>query len=120
MQISRTILPPNDETAPKEKDFPACLLVYFKDETHSLHFAVSADGYSFTDVNDGAPVLAGRDISEQRGIRDPHVVRGPDNAFCMATTDLHTYAQKEGIRETEWERPREMRGSASPGPSMAP
>jgi hypothetical protein len=110
LRIGETIRPVHGETRPNETDVTAYLLVYFKDETHSLHFAVSADGYSFTDVNGGAPVLAGRDISEQRGIRDPHIVRGPDNAFYMAMTDLHIFAQKEGIRKTEWERPREGYG----------
>lgn len=109
LQISETIHSV-DGKAPREKDLTAYLLVYFKDETHSLHFAVSADGYRFTDVNDGAPVLSGRDISEQHGIRDPHIVRGPDNAFYMSMTDLHIFAQKEGIRNTEWERPGETYG----------
>lgn len=93
-----------------EKQQSSYLLAYFKDEDHSLHFAVSRDGYAFTDVNNGAPVLEGRDISEQKGIRDPHIVRGPDNAFYLAMTDLHIYAQREGIRSTEWERPREQFG----------
>lgn len=64
----------------------AYLLAYFKDETHSLHFAVSADGYSFTDVNNGDPVLNGRDIAEQQGVRDPHIMRGPDGGFYLAMT----------------------------------
>ncbi|MEJ8629737.1 hypothetical protein P0F65_07545 [Sphingomonas sp. I4] len=44
---------------------------FFTDEDHSLHFATSRDGYSFTDVNGGKAVLSGRDIAEQKGIRDP-------------------------------------------------
>lgn len=82
----------------------AYLLAYFKDETHALHFAVSADGYSFTDVNDGDPVLNGRDIAEQKGVRDPHIMRGPDGAFYLAMTDLHIFAQREGLRITQWQR----------------
>ena len=37
--------------APAEKDLAAYLLVYFKDQDHSLYFALSSDGYTFTDVN---------------------------------------------------------------------
>lgn len=91
-------------STPSEQELGAYLLVYFNDDTHSLHFALSSDGYSFTDVNGGRPVMDGREISEQKGIRDPHIYRGPDNAFYLAMTDLHIFAQKHGLRDTEWER----------------
>jgi hypothetical protein len=38
---------------------------------HSLHMALSYDGYTFTSVNNGEPVVAGDTISDQKGIRDP-------------------------------------------------
>lgn len=88
----------------------AYLLAYFKDETHSLNFAVSRDGYSFTDVLGGRPVLSGRLIADQKGVRDPHIMRGPDGAFYMALTDLHIAAQREGLRATEGERPEKAFG----------
>jgi hypothetical protein len=89
---------------PAEKDLAAYLLVYFKDDTHSLYFALSSDGYSFTDVNKGAPIIKGEDIAEQKGVRDPYLMRGPDNNFYMAMTDLHIFAKQQGIRTSEWER----------------
>lgn len=89
---------------PQEKDMAGYLMVYHRDETHSLHMAISRDGYSFTALNDGNPVIAGDTIAHQQGIRDPHIYRGPDGAFYLAMTDLHIYAQKAGYRETEWER----------------
>ena len=110
LQVTPTIAPGADAKSPEEKDLKAYLLAYFRDETHSLHFATSTDGYSFTDVNSGEPVLAGKGISEQQGIRDPHIMRGPDNAFYLAMTDLHIFAKKEGLRATEWERPGEQYG----------
>ncbi len=88
-----------------EGDMKAYLLVYFKDCDHSLHMALSADGYSFTDINNGNPVINGDSIAVQKGIRDPHIMRGPDNAFYLSMTDLHIYAKQEGLRETKWERP---------------
>jgi hypothetical protein len=91
-------------TLPHEKDLHAYLLVYFKDETHSLYMALSADGYTFTDINAGKPVIGGDTISLQKGIRDPYIMRGPDNAFYLAMTDLHIFAKKAGLRATEWER----------------
>lgn len=93
------------EWATREEDMGAYLLAYFKDDTHSLHLALSDDGYTFTDVNEGRPVVSGDSIAEQRGVRDPHVYRAPDGRFYVVMTDLHIYAQKEGLRDTEWERP---------------
>lgn len=88
----------------------AYLMSYFTDEDHSLHFAVSRDGYSFTDVNGGQPVLSGRDIATQKGVRDPYITRGPDGAFYLMMTDLHIFAQREGLRTTQWERPEPQYG----------
>ena len=94
----------------KERDFAGYLMVYFKDETHSAYFAISRDGYSFTDVNGGQPVFDGRLLAEQKGVRDPHITRGPDGAFYLAMTDLHIYGQRAGLRTTQWERPMEQYG----------
>lgn len=89
---------------PQGKDMSAYLMVYHKDDTHSLHMALSNDGYTFTALNNDKPVIAGDTIADQKGIRDPHIYRGPDGAFYMAMTDLHIYAKQAGFRNTEWER----------------
>ncbi len=94
----------------KEKEMAAYLLVYFTDPTHSLFMALSPDGYTFTDVNNGQPVIGGDTIATQKGIRDPHITRGPDGAFYLAMTDLHIFAQREGYRTTEWERDGDIHG----------
>ena len=95
---------------PQEKDMGAYLMVFHKDDTHSLHMALSYDGYSFTALNDGKPVIAGDTIADQKGIRDPHIFRGPDGAFYLAMTDLHIYAKQAGYRDTEWERDGKLYG----------
>lgn len=95
---------------PQEADMGAYLMVFHKDETHGLYMAVSRDGYTFTAMNDGEPVIVGDTIAYQRGIRDPHIYRGPDGAFYLAMTDLHVFAKRDGYRETEWERDRNMYG----------
>lgn len=82
----------------------AYLMVFHQDADHCLHAALSKDGYTFTALNDGKPIMAGDTIAEQRGIRDPHIYRGPDGAFYLAMTDLHIYAKRDGYRTTEWER----------------
>ena len=68
------------------------------------------DGYHFTALNNARPVISGDTIAEQRGVRDPHIYRGPDGAFYLVATDLHIYAQREGKRATEWERDGEAYG----------
>ena len=93
-----------------ENEMAAYLMVYHKDETHGLHMSVSRDGYTFKALNGGDPVIAGDTIAEQRGIRDPHIMRGPDGAFYMPMTDLHIYAQEEGYRNTKWERDGKLHG----------
>ena len=110
VQIVKTIAPAPGATTPDEKDLAAYLMVYFKDETHAIYFATSTDGRTFTDVNNAEPILSGKDIADQKGVRDPHIMRGPDGAFYLSMTDLHIYAQKEGLRSTDWERPREQYG----------
>lgn len=95
------------DTMSSEKDMAAYLMTYHSDDTHSLHMALSRDGYTFTSLNGGKPVISGDTIAEQRGIRDPHIYRGPDGAFYIAMTDLHIFAKDKGLRETRWERPDE-------------
>lgn len=92
------------QKVPTEKDMAAYLMVFHRDDTHGLYMALSRDGYHFTALNNAHPVIAGDTIANQKGIRDPHIYRGPDGAFYLAMTDLHIFAQREGKRSTEWER----------------
>lgn len=69
-------------------------MVFHKDETHGLYMALSYDGYTFTALNDAAPVMAGDTIACQKGIRDPHIYRGPDGSFYLSMTDLHIFAKQ--------------------------
>jgi hypothetical protein len=93
-----------------EKDLAGYLLVYFKDQNQSAYMAISADGYTFTDINGGKPIFIGAELAEQKGVRDPHISRGPDGAFYLAMTDLHIAGKRAGFRDTDWERPIEKYG----------
>lgn len=92
------------EISASQRRMSMYLLVYFKEETHSLYFALSKDGYSFIDINDGNPILRGDTLALQKGVRDPHLFRGPDGAFYLSMTDLHINPVKHGYRDTRWER----------------
>ena len=83
------------QKAPREKDMDAYLMVYHKDADHSLHMAVSYDGYTWTALRDDKPVISGDTIAVQHGIRDPHIFRGPDGAFYLAMTDLHLFSPRQ-------------------------
>ena len=101
---------PKKPAAVKEKDLGGYLLVYFKDQNQSAYLAVSQDGYTFTDINQGLPLFIGSQLAEQKGVRDPHITRGPDGAFYLAMTDLHIFGKRAGFRDTDWERPLEKYG----------
>jgi hypothetical protein len=94
----------------REQDLAGYVMVYFKDQTHSAYLAISRDGTTFTDVNGGEPVFDGELLAEQKGVRDPHLARGPDGAFYLALTDLHIFGQRAGFRDTAWQRPEEKYG----------
>jgi hypothetical protein len=108
LQMVPALSAPSKAGAVAGQDLQAYLMVYFKDETHSIYFATSTNGCTFTDVNGGQPVFLGKELAEQKGVRDPHIMRGPDGAFYLAMTDLHIFAQREGLRDTQWERPGEL------------
>jgi hypothetical protein len=101
---------PKKSKMPKEKKLSGYLMVYFKDQTQSAYMAISSDGYTYTDLNGGEPIFDGTKLAEQKGVRDPHIARGPDGAFYLAMTDLHIFGQRAGHRTTQWERPQEQYG----------
>lgn len=108
--IVQNLEKPRKNASLKEKDFAGYLLVYFKDQNQSAYLAVSQDGYTFTDINQGQPLFIGSELAEQKGVRDPHITRGPDGAFYLAMTDLHIAGKRAGFRNTDWERPLEKYG----------
>lgn len=87
-----------------EKDMGAYLFVFHQDATSSLYMATSRDGYTFTAVNNAQPVMRGDTLATQKGIRDPHIYRGPDGAFYLSMTDLNLSGKQMGFRSTKWER----------------
>lgn len=70
----------------------AYLFVYFtgNDSTEeSVHYAISPGPPHFYALNDNNPILDSKKISSTGGIRDPHIMRGPDGkTFYMTLTDM--------------------------------
>lgn len=110
-----TIYAAKTTVTPSEEDLGAYVMVYHKDADHSLHMALSYDGYNWTALNEDKPVISGDTIAVQHGVRDPHIFRGPDGGFYLAMTDLHLFARKDfadnqhfskisQYRDSQWER----------------
>jgi hypothetical protein len=110
IEIVPKVQKPKNTPAFDDKKLSGYLLVYFKDQNQSAYLAISKDGYTFTDINNGQPIFIGSELAEQKGVRDPHITRGPDSAFYLAMTDLHIFGKRAGFRETDWERPVEKYG----------
>ena len=67
------------------------LFVYFpSNDNENLYYALSNDGYNFTPINRGQPVVKADTIALKRGVRDPHILRGPDGMFYMVNTDMRS------------------------------
>lgn len=87
-----------------ETNETAYVMVYHEDADHSLHIAWSLDSYNYFAVNGDRPVVDGREVAMQKGIRDPFIARAPDGTFVVVATDLHVFGKERGFRATQWER----------------
>lgn len=76
----------------KKNKMTAYLFTYFignKPEQEQICFALSDDGYNYTPLNDGEPVVKGDTIAFTGCVRDPHILRGEDGkTFYMVVTDM--------------------------------
>lgn len=57
----------------QEKDMGAYLFVFFSDPTHSLFMATSHDGYTFTAVNNGQPIINGDKVLPNNEAYETHI-----------------------------------------------
>ena len=89
-----------DESATKtfdvyvhEKDSPYShyLFTFFpSNDNENIYYAVSDDGYNYTVVNEGKPVVIANGNTIMNGLRDPHILRGEDGNFYMVATDMRS------------------------------
>ena len=69
--------------------YTSYLFVYFpSNDNENIYYALSGDGYNYTPLNGGKRVVAADTCSVKGGLRDPHILRGPDGWFYMAVTDM--------------------------------
>lgn len=73
----------------EQEDYDSYLFVYFpSNDDENLYYAIGEDGYNFTPLNGGRKVMASDTVAIKKGIRDPHILRGPDGRFYMVATDM--------------------------------
>ena len=69
----------------------AYLFTYFTGnapQEEQIRYAISYDGFNYTPLNDGNPIVSSDTISLKKGVRDPHILRGEDGYFYMVVTDM--------------------------------
>ena len=68
------------------------LFTYFtgnSPEQEQICYALSDDGYNYTPLNGGMPVIKSDSIALTGCVRDPHILRGEDGkTFYMVVTDM--------------------------------
>lgn len=79
------------------------LFAYFNGNApwqEQICFALSADGYNYTPLNDGKPIISSDTIANKKAVRDPHILRGEDGYFYMVVTDMRSsqgWASNDGL-----------------------
>ena len=89
----KTAATPSEETK-DPNEMVAYLFTYFnsndpKDE--QICYAISDDGYNYTPLNEGLPVIESDTIAYTQCVRDPHILRCEDGkTFYMVITDMRS------------------------------
>lgn len=82
-----------DPITGERSDYTAYLFVYFTGNSSSqeqVFYALSYDGFNYTPLNDGNPVIGADTIALKQSVRDPHILRGEDGMFYMVLTDMRS------------------------------
>ena len=59
-------------------------------EQEQICYAVSNDGFNYTPLNSGKPIIASDSIALAHGVRDPHILRCHDGWYRMVATDMRS------------------------------
>ncbi len=83
-------------SAQKENKTPynSYLFAFFSNNSpygEQVRYAVSDNGFDYTSLNQGRPVVASDSIALKKSIRDPYIMRGRDGkTFYMVMTDMRS------------------------------
>ena len=90
-------------TVAKKLPLAYYLFAYFNGNAQwqeQICFALSTDGYNYTPLNNGDPIINSADIALKQAVRDPHILRGEDGYFYMVVTDMRSdqgWASNDGM-----------------------
>ena len=76
-----------------KKKTTAYLFTYFTGnapEQEQICYAISEDGWNYTPLNNGKPIIASAEIARTGCVRDPHILRGKGGWFYMVVTDMRS------------------------------
>ena len=74
-----------------KENYVAYLFTYFTGnaiEQEQICYALSNDGWNYTPLNEGRPILSSDTIALKKAVRDPHILRGNDGWFYQVVTDM--------------------------------
>ena len=66
--------------------------------------AISADGYTFTDINKGQPIFIGSELAEQKEYAT-HTLPVALMALSTGNDRSSYFGKRAGFRDTDWQRP---------------
>lgn len=79
-----------EETSP----YSSYLFAFFSNNSpygEQIRYAISDDGFNYTSLNQGRPVVASDTIALKKSIRDPYITRSQDGkTFYMVMTDMRS------------------------------
>ena len=91
-------------TAFAQSEKVAYLFTYFnsnRPQDEQICYAISDDGYNYTPLNNGKPVISSDTIALTQCVRDPHILRCEDGkTFYMVATDMKSdlgWASNRGL-----------------------
>ena len=92
--LSLTITVTAGSKAKDSDEMVAYLFTYFNSnapEDEQICYALSDDGYNYTPLNNGFPVIESDTIALTQCVRDPHILRCEDGkTFYMVCTDMRS------------------------------
>ena len=87
------MVPAQAQTA-EPSPYSSYLFAFFSNNSpygEQVRYALSDDGYDYTSLNQGRPVVASDTIALKKSIRDPYITRGRNGkTFYMVMTDMRS------------------------------
>ena len=75
----------------KDSPYSHYLFAFFPSNSdENIYYALSDNGYDYSVINEGKPIVTAEGNTVMNGLRDPHILRGEDGRFYMVATDMRS------------------------------